>query len=133
MSARWKIGVTLAAIVLLSGLVGGTVGFELAKAVARKRGNPTAWGVSAMRTLDWRLKLTPPQKEKVQALIDGGVVELKQTRIETMEKTNRSLDRLTAELAQELTPAQRAEFEKLMKERGQPTIDILKVEPRKKQ
>lgn len=131
MTARWKITALLLAIVVASGLAGGFVGFQWAKSIARKRSNPEAWNMSAMRTIDRRLKLTPQQKTAVQALLDGGVVELKQLRIETMMQTAPILDRMLAGMEKEMSPEQMPEFAKLKKERGLPTVDMLKVEPRK--
>ncbi len=132
MTARWKITSLLLAIVVASGLAGGFVGFEWAKSIVRKRSNPEAWNVSAMRTIDRRLKLTPQQKTAVQAHLDRGVVELKQLRIETMMQTAPVLDRMLAGMEKEMSPEQMPEFAKLKKERGMPTVDMLKVEPRQK-
>jgi Spy/CpxP family protein refolding chaperone len=126
----WKITLILLAIVLLSGLGGGLVGNRLAREQARRRSNPEAWNVSAMRTLEKRLRLTPEQVEKVQALLDARVVELRATREETMTKTNRILDQLIAEIDKVLTPEQVAEFTKLHTQRKR-GLEVLNVEPRK--
>lgn len=132
MKPTWKIATLLAAIVLLSGFAGYYLGFQVAKAKARARSNPETWNVSAMRTLERKLKLAPAQHEKVQAILDGGVDELRGIRIDTIAKSNRVLERLVAEVGQELTPEQRVEFAKLKAERIQANLDMLKVEPRKR-
>ena len=132
MKPTWKIAALLAAIVVLSGFTGYYLGFQVAKAKARARSNPDAWNVSAMRTLDRKLKLAPAQHEKVQAILDGGVDELRGIRIDTIAKSNRVLERLIAEVGNELTPEQREEFAKLKAERIQANLDMLKVEPRKR-
>lgn len=132
MKPTWKIAALLAAIVLLSGFTGYYFGFQVAKAKARARSNPDTWNVSAMKTLERKLKLTPAQHEKVQAILDGGVDELRGIRIDTIAKSNRVLERLIAEVSQELTPEQRVEFAKLKAERIQTNLDMLKVEPRQR-
>jgi hypothetical protein len=132
MKARWKITAILVAIVLASGLAGGFVGFQWAKIKARKRSNPETWNVQAMRALERRLVLTPEQHGRVQAILDGGVEELKGLRIETIAQSNRVLDRMVAEVEQELTLEQRVEFAKFKPKNVQANLDMLKVEPRKK-
>jgi Spy/CpxP family protein refolding chaperone len=132
MKPTWKIAALLAAIVLLSAVAGYFVGFQVAKAKARARNNPANWNVSAMNTLDRKLRLTPAQHDKVQAILDGGVDELRGIRTDTMAKSNRVLERLIAEIGQELTPAQREAFAKLKADRVHANLDMLKVEPRKK-
>ncbi len=132
MKPTWKIAALLAAIVFVSGFTGYYFGFQVAKAKARARSNPDAWNVSAMRGIERQIKLTPPQRQKIQAIIDGGVVELKTIRLSTVEKTDAILDRLIAEIDLQLTPEQQAEFTKLKKKRSPATLDMLKVEPRKR-
>ena len=129
---HWKIVLVLLAIVLLSGYGGGIVGYRLAKERARRRSNPEAWNVIAMRLLESRLKLTPPQIEKVQAVMDAGVVDLTAVREETIAKTNPILDRMIAQIDNELTPAQAAELLKLRTEKKPVPLEMLNVEPRKK-
>ena len=129
MKTRWKIVLVLLALVLVSGFAGALVGARIARQKAWRRSHPEAWNVSAMHTLEHRLKLTPPQKEKVQAILDGGVVELKTVRVETIAKANVVIERMIAEVDRELTPEQRTEFEKIKSERDEVDLDVLKAEP----
>ena len=128
---HWKIISALLAIVLLSGYGGGIVGFRLAKEQARRRSNPEAWNVIAMRVLESRLKLTPAQMEKVHAVMDANVVDLTAVREETVGKTNVILDRMIAQIEKELTPEQAVELLKLRNERKPVPLEMLYVEPRK--
>ena len=128
---HWKIILALLAIALLSAYGGGIVGYRVAKDQARRRSNPEAWNVTAMRVLESRLKLTPAQIGKVQAVVDAGVVDLIAVREETIAKTNPILDRMIAQIDGELTPAQAAELLKLRAERKPVSLDLLNVEPRK--
>ena len=127
----WKIIVALVMIALLSGYGGGIVGYRVAKEKARRRSNPEAWNVTAMRVLEDRLKLTPAQVGKVQAVMDANVVDLVATREETMVKTNVILERMVAQIEKELTPEQAAELLKLRSERKAAPLEMLYVEPRK--
>lgn len=127
----WKIILALIAIAVLSGYGGGIVGYRIAKEKARRRSNPEAWNVTAMRALEERLKLSPPQIEKVQGVMDANVVDLIATREETMVKTNVILERMVAQIEKELTPEQAAELLKLRSERRPVPLEMLYVEPRK--
>ena len=128
---HWKIILALLAIGLLRGYGGGIVGYRIAKEKARRRSNPEAWNVTAMRVLEDRLKLTPPQIGKVQAVMDANVVDLVATREETIVKTNAILERMVAQVEKELTPVQAAELLKLRSERKAVPLEMLYVEPRK--
>ena len=128
---HWKIILALLAIALLSAYGGGIVGYRVAKEEARRRSNPEAWNVTAMRVLERRLKLTPAQIEKVQAAVDAGVVDLTAVREGTIAKTNVILDRLIEQIDNELTPEQAVEMLKLRAERKPASLEMLNVEPRK--
>ena len=127
----WKIILVLVVIALLSGYGGGIVGYRIAKEKARRRSNPEAWNVTAMRVLEDRLKLAPAQIEKVQAVMDANVVDLVATREETMVKTNVILEKMVAQIEKELTPEQAVELLKLRTERKPVPLEMLNVEPRK--
>ena len=128
---HWKIILALLAIALLSAYGGGIVGYRVAKEEARRRSNPEAWNVTAMRVLERRLKLTPAQIEKVQAAVDAGVVDLTAVREGTIAKTNVILDRLIEQIDNELTPEQAVEMLKLRAEQKPASLEMLNVEPRK--
>lgn len=131
MSTRWKIAMLLNALVLAGIFIGYFAGFHVARAKFRARSNPDAWNVSAMHTIERRLKPDDTQRAKMQAIIDAAVVELKGIRVGTIEHTNEVIERMIAQLERELTPEQREEFAKLKRERAPTTLDALKVEPRK--
>lgn len=131
MKPTWKIIALLLAIVCVSAFAGFYAGFNVAKAKARARSNPDAWTVGAMRAIERQVKPTDLQRQEIQAIIDGGVRELKAIRLGTVDQTEAILNRLIAEIDTKLTPEQRVEFTKLKTKRAPATIDLLKVEPRK--
>jgi hypothetical protein len=128
MRARWRIIVVLVALVFVSGYAGGLIGARIQRKKDWRRSHPEAWNVSAMHTLESRLKLTPEQKEKVQSILDSGVVELKAVRVDTIARADAVIDRMIAAADRELTPEQRIEFAKMKRE--ETNLDVLKVEPR---
>jgi hypothetical protein len=132
MKAKWKIILSLVGIVLVSMLTGGFLGAKFAERVIKHRNTPEAWNQKAMRSLHQRLKLSPEQDSKMQRIMDGGIEEMKGIRRETIAKTDAVVERMLADLEREITPEQRGEFVKLRKQRGETTLDMLKVEPRKK-
>lgn len=132
MKPQRKIALLLLAIVVVSLAAGAYLGAHWMKRQLWRRNNPADWHVQAMRTLDSKLKLTPEQHAKVESILDGGVEQLKGIRIETIERSNKVLDRIIAEIGAELTPQQREEFAKLKAERVRASLDMLKAEPRKK-
>ena len=129
MKPTWKIGFALTGIVAVSLAVGVDLGLHWAAAKSRKRSNPEAWNRSIMKLLDQRLKFSPEQRGKVQTHMDQRVLELSALREETVAKTNATIERLIAEVNEELTPAQKVEFAKLAAKRAQTTLDTLKVAP----
>ncbi len=129
---HWKIVVVLLGIVLLSGYVGARFGYQKAKRDFREKRNPEQWNERAMKSLDKDLKLTPEQHQKIQKLIDESVDELKVVREETVAKSKEVVQKLVADVDNELTAEQKEKFSNMKPKDSELTIDILKVEPRKK-
>lgn len=132
MKPKWKITLVLLGIVLVSFVAGGLLGATLTKRALKRRHAPEMWNQTVMRILEQHLKLTPEQTEKVQAIIDNGVDEMKGIRLDTIARTDAVVEKMIAQVEKELTPEQDAELQKLKQQRSATTIDILKVEPRKK-
>ena len=131
MNPRRKIVFLLILLILLSGVGGFFGGARYGKIKARKRALPEAWNVEAMKVLDRKLELAPEQREKVQRVLDSGVEELIVVRTDALARTNVIIDRMVAEIEPSLTEEQKAEFLRLKKERAEPSIDMLRVKPRK--
>ena len=132
MRAKWKITLLLLGIVLVSFLAGGFLGVKLAERALRRHHAPEMWNQTVMRALQQQLKLTPEQAQKIQTIIDGGVEEMKGIRLDTIARTDAVFQKMVGEIDHELTPEQSAELQKLKQQRAATTIDMLKVEPRKK-
>ena len=130
MSSRKKIIGLLLALMIISGLAGTCIGIRLGKAQVRKRSVPEAWNVEAMKTLQRKLDLTPEQAAKIQAILDSGVEELRAVRADTLERTDKIINRLASEITPVLSEEQRPVFHQLVEERAQASLEMLNVLPR---
>ena len=129
---HWKIALLLVAVIAVSGTAGALMGVCYTKKALQKRRDPTQWHDTAMRYLETKLKLTPEQKEKVELALDQAVDKLKVTRVETIAATTKTIDEFSAQIEKELTPEQKEILVKIKEEKGKATIDLLKIEPKKK-
>jgi predicted Holliday junction resolvase-like endonuclease len=130
MTSRRKIILLLIVLMTVSGLAGTCIGIRVGKVQARKRSVPEAWNVEAMKALQRRLTLTPEQVAKVQAVLDSGIDELRTVRIDTLERTDKIINRLVGEIEPILTEEQRPPFHKLVEERAKASLEMLNVVPR---
>ncbi|MGA2255362.1 MAG: hypothetical protein ABSG53_11920 [Thermoguttaceae bacterium] len=129
----WKIVVCLVALVLVSGLLGSLVGQRYARREFQQRSDPSHWNETAMRDVERTVKPTPEQRQKIQDHLDVAVEELKNVRAETIRRSAEIVIRLVGEVENELTPEQRAAFERLKpKQSDLSDLDLLNVETRKK-
>ncbi|MCD6050167.1 MAG: motif protein [Verrucomicrobia bacterium] len=129
---HWKIVVVLLGIVLASGYAGARFGYDKAKRDMRARHNPEQWNERAMRGIEEGLKLSPEQRQKIQRLIDAAVDDMKVVRVETVERTTGIVKKLVVDVENELTEEQRVKFSKMKPKQSDMSLDLLKVEPRKK-
>ena len=126
----WKIILTLAAIVLVSFSSGFLAGSKNKQVELRQRFDPSHWNVYAMNTLNEKLDLTVEQQERIQAIIDQTVNDMKSVHQDTVKKTSQLVDELLAAVDKELTPEQRTIAETLSPSSDEVTIDLLKVGPK---
>lgn len=129
---HWKIVGLLLCLVLVSAYAGGRFGYQKAKRDMRARHNPEQWNEQVMRVLDRDLKLEPAQRAKIEKLIDDAVDELKVVQGDTLEKTTVIINKLVEDVDGELSPEQKEKFTKMKPKQTDVTLDLLKVQPRKK-
>jgi hypothetical protein len=129
----WKTVLCLAAMVLVSGLLGGLIGRRWARMEFERRSDPSHWNQTAMRDLDRTLKPTPQQRRKIQDHLDAAVEELKHVRAETISRSAAIVMRLVDQVDKELTPEQQAAFTRMKpKPSDLSNLNLLNVEPAKK-
>ena len=129
---HWKITVCLLALVAVSVAIGGVLGFNYARRLAQKRFDPTTWHVRAMQGLEKKLKLTPEQKQRVQAQLDAAVKELRVIHNDTVGHASAVINVLLGHIENELSPEQREIFNTMRPKESDMTVDLLKVDPAKK-
>jgi hypothetical protein len=128
---HWKIAIGLVALAAISGFAGLRVGQALARR-SHGQGAAEAWPETALRSLDRKLKLTPAQHDRVQAALDRAIDKLKGIRQQALAETSVVVKELVAEVDADLTPEQRQAFAMQKPGAAQITLDLLRVEPRKK-
>ena len=132
-TSRCKVTVMLTALVIVCVGGGGWIGFGLGRKHERGRNQAIAWNQEVMSALHRKLKPSPEQEQRFQAAVDNAVAAMQVERSNAIRNTDVIVQKLISDIRNELREDQRAEFDKLAKNRGKTTLDLLKVEkPRKK-
>lgn len=127
-SSRCKITTSLIALTLVCVLGGGWIGFMLGRKYERGRNQTGAWNQEVISGLNRRLKPDAGQQKRFQAAVDKAVASMQGARANAMRETDAIVEQLIADLRAEIKDSQRADFERLVKNRGKSTLDLLKVE-----
>jgi hypothetical protein len=127
---HWKIAVCLAALVLVSGLVGALIGHGVARRQLEARNDPVSWNEHVSRTFDRIVKPDPEQGARIQVHLDQAVRELQAIRLETIAHSTNVIWRLVGQVEKELTPEQQKAFDTMKPKPADLTLDVLKVKPR---
>lgn len=123
----WKVIVTLAALVIVSGAIGFLAGVQYKDSTSQRRFDPQNWNVYAMKTLEARLNLTTSQQKRIQTIVDETVTEMNTVHQDTIQRTVDIVNQLLSAIGKELTPEQRKIAETLSPSSEELTIDLLKV------
>jgi hypothetical protein len=126
---HWPIAVCLAALVVVSGLVGALIGHGVARRQLEARNDPVNWNEHVARTFDRIVKPDPEQGARIQVHLDRAVGELQAIRLETIARSTNVIWRLVGEVENELTPEQRKAFDTMKPRPADLTLDVLKVKP----
>ena len=130
-TSRCKIILMLASLVIVCVGGGGWIGFALGRKHERNRNQTVAWNQEVMSALHRKLKPSPEQEQRFQAAVDRAVAAMQIARNDAVKETDVIVQKLITDLRIELREDQRAEFDKLAKNRGKATLDLLKVEKQK--
>lgn len=130
-TSRCKISLMLTALVIVCVGGGGWIGFALGRKHERGRNQAVAWNQEVMSALHRKLKPSPEQEQRFQAAVDRAVAAMQIARNDAVKETDVIVQKLITDLRIELREDQRAEFDKLAKNRGKATLDLLKVEKQK--
>jgi hypothetical protein len=111
------------------GLAGGVVGHRLARQEMRSRADPETWHERATRRFEEVVRPTPEQSVRLGAHLDAALTELKAVRREAIARTTVVVDRLVGQVEAELTPEQKASFERIKPRRDEMNLEVLRLEP----
>lgn len=118
----------LAGIAIVSGFAGGAIGFRLGREAARDRANPETWHERASRRFEEIVRPTPDQAPRLDAHLQAALAELRDIRRDTIARSAAVIDRLVTRVEAELTPEQKAAFEKLKPRREEVGLEFLKTD-----
>ena len=127
-TSRCKIILMLTALVIVCIGGGGWIGIALGRKHERNRNQTVAWNQEVMSALHRKLKPSPEQEQRFQAAVDNAVAAMQVERNNAIRNTDVIVQKLIADIRSELREDQHAEFDKMAKNRGKATLDLLKVE-----
>lgn len=113
MNKPWKLVLLLTGIFLAGGVTGALVMIRLGREVAVRRAMPEQWAPMQLKRLAGRLDLQPEQLEQLRPIVRRNMEELKRLRASAMAETRSVMERMEREVAEKLTPEQRAKFEQM--------------------
>lgn len=129
-TSRCKVILMLTALIIVCVGGGGLIGFALGRKHERNRNQAAAWNQEVMSALHRKLKPDAGQEQRFQAAVDAAVAAMQIERNNAIQNTDVIVQKLITDIRNELRDDQRAEFDKLAKNRGKATLDLLKVEKR---
>ena len=120
---HWKIVLALTGLFLLGAATGTVVTLKVVKRFIESRTNPDRMSQTLFQEYDRRLHLTPEQIERIRPILQRTAREMWDVRAEGARRTFQVIRLSQEEIAAELTPAQREEFERvneMLRERYRP-------------
>lgn len=129
-TSRCKVILMLTALIIVCVGGGGLIGFVLGRKHERNRNQAAAWNQEVMSALHRKLKPDAEQEQRFQVAVDAAVASMQIARNNAIQNTDVIVQKLITDIRNELRDDQRAEFDKLAKNRGKATLDLLKVEKR---
>ncbi len=117
MNKSWQVCGMLAAIFVAGGLSGALVAYRVAQRNVPRPAAPEIWVPRQFERFSRVLDLTAEQRQRIQPIMEKNIKELVALRRESIRSGREVIDRMDAAIAAELTPDQRAKFERMVKER----------------
>ena len=116
MNKPWKLVLLLLGIYIAGGVTGAFVMVRVAREKWSRRPMPEQWAPMQLKRLAERLDLSPEQTEQLQPIVKRNMDELRKLRNSAMAETKAVFERMEREIAERLTPEQRAKYEQMNKE-----------------
>ena len=116
MNKPWKVIAVLLGIFVAGGVTGGFVTLRVIKNRVMNRPVPEEWAPRHLKRLVDRLALTPEQQEQIRPIVRHNMEQLNRLRNQSMAETQMRVESMQRDIAQKLTPEQRAKFEQMNRE-----------------
>ncbi|MBI2815186.1 MAG: hypothetical protein HYX71_12990 [Opitutae bacterium] len=116
MNQPWKVVVVLIGIFVAGGVTGGLVTLRVIRERFNKRPVPEEWAPRQLKRLVDRLALTPEQQEQIRPIVRHHMEQLNRLRTQSLADTQMRVEIMQRDIAQKLTPEQRAKFERINRE-----------------
>jgi uncharacterized membrane protein len=116
MNRPWKLVVLLLGIYIAGGVTGAFVMRRVGREMGPHRPMPEQWASMQLKRLGERLDLKPEQVEQIQPIVRRNMEELRRLRSKDLAETRTLFERMQREIAEKLTPEQRAKFEQMNSE-----------------
>lgn len=116
MSQRWKVILVLFGIFVAGGVTGGFITLRVMHERFSRHPVPEEWAPRHLRRLANRLELTPEQQEQIRPIVRRHMELLNRVRSLAIKESQLEIESMQREVAEKLTPAQRARFEQMNRE-----------------
>ncbi|MEI6107168.1 MAG: hypothetical protein WCR49_09145 [Opitutae bacterium] len=116
MNKPWKLVLLLIGIFIAGGVSGAFVMMRVGREMAAHRSMPEQWAPLHLKRLVDRLDLKPEQMEQIRPVVRRNMDQLNRLRGYSMAETKSIMEQMQREIAEKLTPEQRAKFEQMNKD-----------------
>jgi uncharacterized membrane protein len=116
MTQSWKLILVLVGIFAAGVVTGAFVTLRVGREMMVRRPMPAQWAPQRLKLLAERLDLKPEQLEQIRPIMHRNMEELNRLRAYSMAETRSIFERIEREVAEKLTPEQRAKFEQMNRE-----------------
>ena len=117
MNKSWQVCLVLIAIFAVGGISGGLVAYRVARRHMPLSPPPEVWGARQFDHVAQELKLTPEQQARIKPIVKRNIEEIDKLHRQSMRTVHGILERMETDIAAELTPEQRTQYEHILKER----------------
>lgn len=113
MNKPWKVVLVLLGIFIAGGVSGAFLAKRYAHEWFAKRPGPDQWAPNHVKRLTENLNLPTEQAEVIRPIVRRNMTELNKIRDTMVAESRVIMDRMQREIAEKLTPAQRAEYDRM--------------------
>jgi Spy/CpxP family protein refolding chaperone len=116
MNKPWKLVLLLTGIFLAGGVVGSLSTVWVGRRAMANRSKPDQWAPMHLKRMTQELDLQPAQVEQLKPIVRRRMEELGRVRSRSMTESRTVMEAMERDVAEQLTPEQRAKFDKMNQE-----------------